>query len=638
MQPLCLEGDLPSRSTPSVPPPPPPPAPQRTQPRRGGQPRSALHDSAWLVANFRSSGWRKDLEHILQVYYRYSVNSFTESEWSRVKERFFDHFLQHKVEALALKEACPMDFMAYIQDLFYQATGLHLDGLMSFTGWIKRGSYYHGIVARQGCLHECLHLMGAPLPRWPQVAPSESRRESQMKVDAQAHSSSRPSAGAMAAPVAETPVAEVPVAVAPITEAPVGEAQGAEAPVVPSSPPAPMETGGVGDGQLWAGQVEAGEEESFQRSRPAKHAHSQSKRREPKLWLPFPLQDSEGRLASVSQLYEHAAVQPATPHNVAGQAIMHLHPDLLPQRATSLSNQVSCVIAEYHLTMSARQSSLRPIIPEEAAPLLPPLKNYVPGVAFEGTQDVRVMDHAMVLRVAVWLHRLNMAMGGKTLASKSLEASQHHLDPLLESFLTPRTSNLTYEEVVDRVLRENRRASEESLHHLLGHRTHDRQVLNGLIKVHGELDKADKATRKSLKKEIDQRCKSLETLKEHISHHEAQLGWEPSEGNAPSDNGQVGHGAQAEMAPAPAPANNASSESAMTSTTPASDPPPAEDQDMEVDDYATRPSLPSPVSHEDDDLLSGLPQSEATKVESGLAHLSVLSPRGPNGEGEEASH
>ena len=261
----------------------------------------------------------------------------------------------------------------------------------------------------------------------------------------------------------------------------------------------------MSDGQSWVEQMEAGKEEAFQRSQPAKRARSQSRRCEPKPWLPFPLQDSEGRLASISQLYEHAAVQPAAPHNVAGQAIMHLHPDLLPQKATHLGNQVACMIAEYHLTMSAQQSSLHPIIPQEAAPLLPPLKNYVPGVAFEGTWDVRVMDHAMALRVAVWLHRLDMAMGGEVLASKSLEASWHHLGPLLESFLTPRTSNLTYQEVVDRVLTENHQASEQSLHHLHGRRTCNQEVLDGLIKAHRELDKMDKATRKSLKKEIDQR-------------------------------------------------------------------------------------------------------------------------------------
>ena len=128
-------------------------------------------------------------------------------------------------------------------------------------------------------------------------------------------------------------------------------------------------------------------------------------------------------------------------------------------------------------------------------------------------------------------------------------------------------------------------------------------MLDGLFKVHRELDKADKAAQKSLKKEIDQRCKSLETLKERVSHYEAQFGQEPPEGNASGDDGQVGHGAQAEMAPIPAPANDAPSESAMTPVTPASDPPPAEDQVMELDDYAARPSLPSLVSHEADDLL-----------------------------------
>ena len=93
------------------------------------------------------------------------------------------------------------------------------------------------------------------------------------------------------------------------------------------------------------------------------------------------------------------------------------------------------------------------------------------------------------------------------------------------------------------------------------------------------------------------------------------------------------------MAPAPG-ANDAPSESAMTPATPASGPPPAEyqTQDMEVDDDGNHPHLPSPVSCEDDDLLTGLPQSEATGVESGLAHLMVSSPRGPDGEGEEASN
>ena len=188
-----------------------------------------------------------------------------------------------------------------------------------------------------------------------------------MKSDAQIPSSSRPSVGATVAPIIETPVAEtpvvetpvaetlvveIPVAEIPVAEAPVGEAQGAEAPVAPSSTPAPMETGRAGDGQSWAEQMEAGEEEAFQRSRPAQCARSQLRRRKPKQPLPFPLRDSEGRLTSISQLYAHVAEQPIAEHNVAGSAIMHLHPEMLLQNARHLENQVTCMIAEYHLTAS----------------------------------------------------------------------------------------------------------------------------------------------------------------------------------------------------------------------------------------------------------------------------------------------
>ena len=196
-------------------------------------------------------------------------------------------------------------------------------------------------------------------------------------------------------------------------------------------------------------------------------------------------------------------------------------------------------------------------------------------------------------------------------------------------------SGLTYQEVVDQVLTENRRTADQSLRHLQEHRTREQEALEGLIKAHRELDRADKAARKSLKKEIDQRRKGLKTLKERISHYEAQLRQEPSEASAPSGDGQVHHGAQAEAAPAPV-ADDTPSESAEV---PAPDPSPAEDQAqaMEVDDYTAHHSLPSPVSHEDDDLLSGLPRSGATEVASGLAHLLVSTPRGPNGEGEEAS-
>ena len=370
-----------------------------------------------------------------------------------------------------------MDYMLYIEEHFWRATGLCLNELRDFTAWIKPGSYYHGLVAQQGHLYKCPHLAGVPLPRWPQMTPSESHRESQKKVDTPATSSSEPSTEATAAPVVQTPVTETPVTQTPV----------AETPATHSNTPAPMETGRVGDSQSWAERVEAGIDEEFQQDRPTKHHRSQSMRREERPMLPFPLQDSEGRPASISQLYKHAGEQPAACHNVATRGIMYLHPEMLLHKATCLGNQVICMIAEYHLTGSAQgPSSLSLVLLEEATTLLPPIKNYVPGVAFEGCRDVRVVDHARTLRVAAWLHWLDMSAGGDGMASETLEASQHSQGPLLDLFLTPMMSNLTFQEVVDHVLCKNWHGAQHSLDDLRACCARIHEKLDDLTKAHGE--------------------------------------------------------------------------------------------------------------------------------------------------------
>ena len=123
------------------------------------------------------------------------------------------------------------------------------------------------------------------------------------------------------------------------------------------------------------------------------------------------------------QLYKHAGEQPAARNDVATRGIIHLHPETVPREARHLANQVICMIAEYHLTSSARgPSSLSPILPEAATTLLPPIKGYVPGVTFEGTRDVRVLDHVKTLQVAAWLHQLDMSAGGDGMASETLAA------------------------------------------------------------------------------------------------------------------------------------------------------------------------------------------------------------------------
>ena len=125
-QPLHQEDDLPSGSMPSVSQ---PAAPERTQPQQGSWPKTSHHNPARLAAKFHSTGWKKDLEHVLKVYYKYNAASFKEAEWAKLKDKFFTHFLPHKEEALGIKERCPMDYMACIEEHFRRATGLHLNEL-----------------------------------------------------------------------------------------------------------------------------------------------------------------------------------------------------------------------------------------------------------------------------------------------------------------------------------------------------------------------------------------------------------------------------------------------------------------------------------------------------------------------------
>ena len=237
--------------------------------------------------------------------------------------------------------------------------------------------------------------------------------------------------------------------------------------------------------------------------------------------LPFPLQDSEGRHAAVMKLHDHATEQPPPRDGIAGEAIRHLHSHMLPRDARCLGNQVVCMIAEYHLTSSSRVTSTEsPILPEAAKPLLPNLKSYIPNISFEGTRDMRVVDHAKALRVAVWLHRLDMSARGDKAASETLDTSRHRLGCLLESFLVPATHCLSFREVVARCLYENWRDAQLRLDGLIARHDRVREELKGLVQAHRE---STGANRRRVKMDMDLRHRDLESLKARISFVESHL-------------------------------------------------------------------------------------------------------------------
>ena len=128
-----------------------------------------------------------------------------------------------------------------------------------------------------------------------------------------------------------------------------------------------------------------------------------------------------------------------------------------------LNNQVLLMIAEYHLTSASQGTHhILPVLPEGAARLMPPLDSYLPG-SFDGCRDVRVTDRAQILRVATWLHRLDLSATYGVEIAASPRVEDYDIGPLLEYFLMPKLSDITLEEVAARVAQENRRDMEASL-------------------------------------------------------------------------------------------------------------------------------------------------------------------------------
>ena len=383
--------------------------------------------------------------------------------------------------------------MPYMESCFHTLTSIRLQGLSQFTGWIKPGSYYHGVVARKGQLHRCLHLAGTELPKGLQVHPSQSRPVTQKEE--------------------ETPTTSLPM---PGKE---GSApQGAR-----SDPPMPMETGGAGDGQSWVEQAKASTDEEWRRGRPAKHHWSASRKWKDRSTNPFPLQDSEGRREAVQQLYWHAGELTPARHDVAAQGMACHYPDMKPGKAKSLNNQVLCMISEYHLTCPSQGSScISPVLPEAAKDLLPPIEKYLASDSFQGTRDMRVLEKAKTLWVAVLLHHLDMAAAGDEMTSSSLDVTRHGRGPLLEFLLALQTSSLMFEEVIQWVLAKNRYKTKSSLDNVQKLWAQLQKDLEDLTEAHKV--EPTKSSRKKIKRDMERRWKDLKGLEATISQYESSLG------------------------------------------------------------------------------------------------------------------
>ena len=98
-----------------------------------------------------------------------------------------------------------------------------------------------------------------------------------------------------------------------------------------------------------------------------------------------------------------------------------------------------------------------PILPSEIEGRLRDLREYLPhnDAGFPST-DVREKDKGNLMRLACWLHHLDMAFTYSRGTTQSLRREDHkEIGNLLHFLLAPGVGPLTSLDVIDRVLQEN---------------------------------------------------------------------------------------------------------------------------------------------------------------------------------------
>ena len=261
---------------------------------------------------------------------------------------------------------------------------------------------------------------------------------------------------------------------------------------------------------------------------------------------------------------------------------------------------------------------------------MPPVDEYLPG-SFEGCRDVRVTDRAQILRIATWLHRLDLAATYSVETANSPQVEDYDFGPLLEYFLMPRLSTITPQEVAARVAQENRRSLETSLRDL--HEERD-SLQNGIGLLTTALEKEQqKERRKSIKKQLDLRRRELRSNQRRIARLEGLLGLEqpqqpqqPPTAQGPLDviieetteTFMTDEESESEATPQGCPTDEATAPVRET------------EQDMETGGEGGN----SPVTPNEDDLLTG---ASAADVETGMASLHVDSPAEPRGDDDAAT-
>ena len=464
------------------------------------------------MSNYVASGWKRDLTHIISCCWEAQVGPLDSEEWDVAICKFLAVMRNRRaVEWTDIKELTPLQFMPYVADLFREVTGKYLQGLSGFMDWIGLGGYYHwkgrpvpeGPVARpSGRPHpprstQTETLAAGASERHQDGAQPTPDRGEKRSTSNQGGKSSTSDQGGKSSTSSQGGKTSTPCQSSKLASTGRGEKPTASGgPVEP-----PPEREGAGNG-AWA--------DWYQRTlRVAQGGTSEPQ------GTPYPIGTAQARREAIGQIYNRVDGKDPPPRNITSEALQVYYSGVDPQTLKTWACEILCMISEYHMACVTRGSLVTsPILPGEIEDRLPPLTDYAPSEDRSGVINIRVWDHqARTLRVAVWLHRLDMALSEEPTTSGSLVRTRHGLGHLLAYLLGPRTAwELQFEDVINQVLKENQRHNEKKCTDATSSL---RKCHNRRTKLHDEFDAVSQAmeviTDTPSSREMEHRLNTLQT-------------------------------------------------------------------------------------------------------------------------------
>ena len=362
--------------------------------------------------------------HIIGCCWVAQVGPLESEEWQVAICKFLAVMRNKRaVEWMDIKELPPLNFMPYVTALFRNITGKDLQGLSEFTGWIGLGGYYHWKLAQLGQLQACPHLQGHLVPNGPIAQPSgrphlqRSTQTGTPETEAcgrrQGGKTSTSSQGGKTSTLSQGRKTST-------------SSQGRKTSTTSQGgKPVPAGRGGkqaasggpVDPPPEWAGAGNGAWNDWYQRTLQGAEGGTS----EPQ-GPPYPIGTAQVRWEAIGQIYNSVDGKDLPPHNIASEALRAYYSGVDPQTLKTWACQILCMISKYHMACMTRGSPVTsPILPGVIEERLPPLTDYAQPEDRSGVTDVRLWDHqARTLRVAVWLHRLDMALSEEPTALGSL--------------------------------------------------------------------------------------------------------------------------------------------------------------------------------------------------------------------------